>query len=152
MRHVTKSVVVDAPIERVFELSNRVQDWTEMMNDYARVEVLKREGHKTTFRLHHKNGTSWISWRVVHPLGKFALAERVTPRQPFKFMHHVWTYRALDAAHTEMSWTMQFELPEAEAHREAECCEYLLKHSADNQQQMKAYIESAFAIEQDLAS
>ena len=123
-----------------------------MMNDYAEVEVLKREGHKTTFRLHHQNGSSWISWRVIHPLGKFALAERVTPRKPFKFMHHVWTYRALDAARTEMSWTMQFELPESEAHREEECCAYLLTHSADNQQKMKAYIERVSADPEELRS
>ncbi len=143
MRSVSQSVVIDAPIDRVFALSNRVEDWPVTMDDYAGVEVLRRDGWKITFRLRHVNGTSWTSWRVVDPEARFALAERVEPRAPFKFMHHLWTYRALDGGRTEMTWTMQFELPEAQAHREEECARYLLEHSAGNQARMKKHIENA---------
>jgi aromatase len=143
MRSVSQSVVIDAPIEPVFRLTNRVEDWPSSMDDYAGVEVIAQDGWKTTFRLKHKNGTEWISWRVIDPEARVALAERVTPRAPFKFMHHLWTYRPLDAGRTEMTWTMAFELPEAQAHREDECARYLLEHSTGNQARMKKHVEIA---------
>ena len=145
MRSVSKSIRIEAPIDFVFAVSNRLESWPAMMDDCSAVEILSREGNKVTFRLKHVNGTSWSSWRVIHPGARFALAERAEPRAPFRFMHHLWTYKPLDDGATEMTWCMQFELPEPQQEREGECCEYLLKHSSGNQQRMKAYIEAAHA-------
>jgi aromatase len=147
MKHVTQSIVIDAPLDHTFDASNRVEDWPNMMDDYASIEVLQREGYKITFRLKHVNGTEWTSWRVVDREAKFALAERVDPRAPFGYMHHLWTYRALSDGRTEMTWTMAFELPEAQRHREDECARYLLEHSSVNQARMKSSIERGCARE-----
>ena len=56
-------------------------------------------------------------------------------------MHLVWTYGAVDARQTEMTWDMCFELPEDQKHQEEQWCQSMLDHTESNQKRMKAYIE-----------
>ncbi len=138
---VSQSVTLNAPLQLTFHLSNRLEDWPRMMDDYKAIEILKSEGWKTWFRLIHSNGMNWVSWRVIHPVGSFALAERYEPRAPFKFMQHLWLYRELSPEETEMTWYMNFELPNQQKEKEGELSNYLLEHSLKNQATMKNYIE-----------
>lgn len=144
MPEVDSSVVVDAPVGFTVDVSNDLERWPRMMADYESVEVLRREGWKTWFRLRHRNGSEWVSWRVIDRDGGFALAERDEPRAPFTFMQHTWLYQGLDDGRTEMTWVMTFELPAEDRPREADCCKYLGTHAAANQQIMKAYIEERY--------
>jgi aromatase len=141
MPTVRRSIIVDVPVEITFDLSNRVDIWPEMMEEYKEAEILKREGRMIWFRLRHQNGVSWTSWRMLHP-PDFACAERFEPKAPFKFMHIVWTYKAAShAGQTEMTWDMCFELPDDQKHKEDEWAESMMKHTEVNQNRMKAYIE-----------
>ena len=139
---VRRTITIDAPLPLTFEISNRLESWPEMMEDYQSVEILSREGRKVWFRLTQVDGSSWVSWRVIHPEGGFALAERHEPRAPFKFMQHVWTYRELEPRKTEMSWEMNFELPEEQQSNDARASAYMMEHAGLNQAKMKAYIEA----------
>jgi aromatase len=146
---VRRSIIVDAPLAFTFEVSNRVEDWPQIMDDYSGVEILGREGAKMFFRLHRSDGSSWVSWRVIHPDGAFALAERHEPRAPFRFMQHAWTYHALDGGRTEMTWEMHFGLPAADAERERAACAHIAASTERNQARMKAYIEGNWAASGD---
>ena len=145
MPTVRRSILVDAPLEITFDLSNRIDIWPEMMEEYKEAEILRREGRMIWFRLRHQNGVSWTSWRMLHP-PDFACAERFEPKAPFKFMHIVWTYKAAGsaggAAQTEMTWDMCFELPDDQRVNEDEWAANMLKHTELNQSRMKAYIEN----------
>lgn len=138
---VCQSVAVEAPLGLTFKISNRLEDWPRMMDEYEAIEILKREGRKIWFRLSTSNGVNWVSWRVIHPAGAFALAERYEPRAPFKFMQHVWVYHELSPQRTEMTWHMNFELPDQQKEKEDEVSKYLFEHSLRNQEKMKNYIE-----------
>jgi aromatase len=142
MPTVRRTIIVDAPVEITFDLSNRIDLWPEMMEEYEEAEILRREGRMIWFRLRHRNGISWTSWRMLHP-PDFACAERHEPKAPFKFMHIVWTYRpAGGTGQTEMSWDMCFELPDDQKAKEDEWAASMMKHTELNQSRMKAYIES----------
>jgi ribosome-associated toxin RatA of RatAB toxin-antitoxin module len=144
---VASSVVVDAPLRVTFDVSNRLEDWPAMMEDYTDVQILRREGVKVWFRLTTADGPQWVSWRVIHPNGAFALAERHEPRAPFRFMQHVWTYRELSPDRTEMSWEMTFELDDEDRALEQAACKHLLELTSKNQARMKAYIEAEHRLE-----
>ena len=140
MPTVKRSIIVDAPIDFTFELSNRIDLWPEMMAEYSEAEIIKREGRMLWFRLRHQTGNAWTSWRMLNP-PHFACAERFEPKAPFKYMHLVWTYAAVGARQTEMTWDMCFELPDEQKHQEDEWSAKMLEHTAGNQERMKVYIE-----------
>ena len=144
MHHVRRSVIVDAPVALTIEVSNQIESWPQMMDDYVAAEVLSQEGAKMWFRLSHANGSSWTSWRVVHPEAGVAIAERHEPRAPFRFMQHAWIYRSLAPERTEMTWEQTFELPDAAADQETRVAEYLVTQTERNQKTMKNYIERTF--------
>ena len=144
MPTVQRSITVNAPIEMTFDISNRIDLWPEMMEEYKEAEIVKREGRMIWFRLGHQAGNSWTSWRMLYP-PHFACAERFEPRAPFKFMHIIWTYKpGASATQTEMSWDMTFELPDDQKNKEEEWTVNMLKHTEANQQKMKVYIENQF--------
>lgn len=142
---VSRTVTVDAPRAFTFEVSNRLEDWPRMMDEYREVEILGSEGAKVFFRLRRDDGSSWVSWRVIHPDGAFALAERHEPRAPFRFMQHAWTYRAAGEHRTEMTWEMNFELPDGDEAKQRMVCAHLSEATERNQRRMKAYIEGCWA-------
>jgi aromatase len=145
MPTVRRSVTVEAPLAFTFEVSNRLEEWPRMMEDYREVEILGREGDKVFFRLHTDDGSSWVSWRVIHCDGAFAIAERHDPREPFRFMQHAWTYRSIDPGRTEMVWEMTFELADPAGGRERMACAHIAEATERNQRRMKAYIEGRHA-------
>jgi ribosome-associated toxin RatA of RatAB toxin-antitoxin module len=138
---ISCTVIINAPILRVIEMSNDVGNWPKMMSEYKDAEVIERVGQKIWFRLTHMNGSKWVSWRMVHECGCFALAERYSPRAPFKYMQHLWTYKELPEVKTEMRWRMNFALPDNNQWKEQDLCDYLSQHATQNQDSMKEYIE-----------
>ena len=142
MPTVQRSIIVDAPIETTFDISNQIDLWPQMMEEYQEAEIVKREGKMIWFRLRHQNGTTWTSWRMLHR-PEFACAERFEPKAPFKYMHIVWSYKPTgNPRQTEMLWDMRFELPDDQKHKEEEFTANMAKHTESNQQKMKAYIEN----------
>lgn len=144
MASVRKSIIVDAPVELVFKISNDLSLWPTLMPEYSSVEELDREGSKITFQLTHESGLSWTSHRYLFPDEGVAVAERDTPREPFVYMQMVWTYEKIDVDVTRMTWSMLFE-PSADSDIALEdWLERLSEHGQGNQLRMKAYIESEF--------
>ena len=52
------------PLDLVWDMTNDLENWPQLFSEYASVEILSREGDKTTFRLTmhpDENGKVW-SW------------------------------------------------------------------------------------------
>ncbi len=93
MGHTVNSVVINAPYEKVFDISNDIERWTELFGgEYKEATVEKREGNKITFKLMDDEGRTWKSWRLLFKDKNFAYAEREEPKFPFKFMKIIWLY------------------------------------------------------------
>ena len=139
---VTSSIIIDAPVSTVFDISNRIDQWPEMVPEYLKAEILDREGRKIWFRLTGNDGSSWVSWRMLYP-PVVAYAERYEPVAPFTYNHLTWAYQSLPGDRTQMTWDMMFELAEDLKPQEDQWRARMAEHTEANQASMRSYIESA---------
>ncbi|MDD4909106.1 MAG: SRPBCC family protein [Candidatus Omnitrophica bacterium] len=141
MGHTCNSIVINAPYDRIFEISNDIERWTELFGgEYKKAEVLKREGNKITFRLTDDEGKSWQSWRLLFKDEYFTYSEREEPKFPFKYMKIVWLYTPKQAG-TLLTWIQHFEMDDKAKFNDEQVEGFINKHSKDNLLIFKDVIE-----------
>ncbi|MDQ2583738.1 SRPBCC family protein [Saccharothrix yanglingensis] len=111
--HTENEVVVDAPMDVVWERTNDVERWPELFSEYASAEVLERDGNRVLFRLTmHPDPDgkvwSWVSERVADPVTRTVTARRVETG-PFEHMDIRWTYEQVDGG-VRMRWVQDFAM------------------------------------------
>lgn len=111
--HTENEVVIDAPLELVWEMTNDVESWTTLFSEYAEATVLDRRDGTVVFRLAlhpDENGKvwSWVSARTPDPASHTVRAQRVETG-PFKYMSIFWEYEQL-ADGVRMRWVQDFEM------------------------------------------
>lgn len=111
--HVDNSVVIAAPYDLVWEMTNDVASWPELFSEYASAEVLERDGDTVRFRLTtvpDENGGvwSWVSERRMDREQRTVRAHRVETG-PFAYMEIFWSYRETPDG-VEMRWVQDFHL------------------------------------------
>jgi len=143
MGHTVNSIVINAPYELVFDISNHIERWTELFGkEYASADVLERKGNEITFRLTDEDGKSWVSKRWLHKDQKFAFASRHDPMFPFKHMKIIWLYMETPEG-IKMTWIQDFEMDAKFTKFTAEQIEgFINKHSQDNMKIFKKVIEA----------
>ncbi|MFI0411608.1 SDR family oxidoreductase [Actinomadura sp. 3N508] len=115
--HTDNSIVIDAPMDLVWSMTNDVADWPQLFTEYAETEILETEGDTVTFRLSlHPDATgtvwSWVSQRTMDEASHTVHAHRVEPGN-FTYMKLHWTY-VQEAEGVRMRWRQDFEMkPEA---------------------------------------
>src|SRR4051812_4196913 len=82
--HTDNAVVIDAPLDLVWDAMNDVERWPELFTEYAAAEILEREGNRVRFRLttypdaeHGGQVWSWVSERTADPLTHTSHARRI---------------------------------------------------------------------------
>jgi aromatase len=145
MPQIQHSVQIARPPAEVFAVTNDIDNWRVLFNEYNESEVLRREEAgrftKLVFRLRNKEGAAWQSWRLLDHQDLVAVAQREDPLYPFLYMHLTWTYRAADGG-TLMTWTQDFELDPALETPLATVVARMDAHGRDNQVRIKGLIES----------
>ena len=143
MGHTVNSIIINAPYNLVFDISNQIERWTELFGkEYAKADVLERKGHEITFRLTDEDGKSWVSKRWLYKDLKFAYAQRWDPLFPFKFMKIVWFYHETSEG-IKMTWIQDFEMDPGFTKFTAEQIEgFVNEHSQHNMKIFKKVIES----------
>lgn len=116
--HTDNAIVIDAPMDLVWNMTNDVGSWPRLFGEYASAEILEREGPTVRFRLtthpdEQGRVWSWVSERTPDPGTRTVTARRVETG-PFEYMNLRWEYRSLDAG-VEMRWMQDFEM-KADAH------------------------------------
>ena len=111
--HTDNSIVINAPLELVWEMTNDVANWPNLFTEYAQAEIMEREGDRVLFRLSmhpDENGTvwSWVSERTADPATHTVKAHRVETG-PFAYMQIQWFYEAVEGG-THMRWVQDFEM------------------------------------------
>lgn len=142
MGHTRNSIVINAPYSIVFDISNKIERWTELFGkEYVKAEVLERKGNEITFRLTDDENKSWVSKRWLYKDLKFAYASRWEPMFPFEFMKIVWFYVDVPDG-VEMIWIQDFRMDSKFTKFTAEQIEgFINKHSQDNLKIFKEVIE-----------
>ncbi|QHC22470.1 SRPBCC family protein [Streptomyces sp. GS7] len=115
--HTENDITIAAPLDLVWDMTNDLENWPHLFSEYASVEVLERDGDRTTFRLTmhpDENGTvwSWVSERVVDR-ASFTVRARRVETGPFAHMDIHWKYTEIPGG-TSLHWTQDFAMkPEA---------------------------------------
>jgi aromatase len=121
MGHTVNSIIINAPYEKIFDISNDITRWTELFGgEYKKAEIVKKEDNKIIFKLTNDQGQTWQSWKLLFKDKFFTYAEREEPKFPFKFMKIIWLYTPRPSG-IEMTWIQHFEVEG-----------FINKHSRDN--------------------
>lgn len=143
MGHTCNSIIINAPYDLVFDISNDIPRWTELFGgEYQKAEVKKKEGNKITFRLTDYEGKSWQSWKLLFKERYFTYAEREEPKFPFKYMKIIWLYTQKPEG-VQMSWIQHFEMDEKAKFNDEQVEGFINKHSKENLLIFKQMIEAA---------
>jgi len=141
MGHTCNSVIINAPYDLVFDISNDIVRWTELFgSEYKKAEIVKKEDNKITFRLTDDEDKSWISWRLLYKDKFFTYSERQEPKFPFKYMKIIWLY-TLKPEGVELTWIQHFSMDEKAKFNDEQVEGFINKHSKENLLIFKAKIE-----------
>jgi aromatase len=111
--HTDNEIVINAPLELTWRVTNDVDDWPNLFSEYASVEVLERDGNRVVFRLTmhpDRDGQvwSWVSERIADPATRTVRARRIETG-PFDHMHIQWVYDEVPGG-TRMRWIQDFAM------------------------------------------
>lgn len=141
MGHTCNSIVINAPYDLVFDISNDIPRWTELFGaEYQKAEVLEKKDNKITFRLTDEDAKSWVSWRLLFKDKYFAYAQRHEPMFPFKYMKIIWLYTPKPEG-IEMTWIQHFEMDEKAKFNDAQIEGFINEGSQVNLKIFKEIIE-----------
>ncbi|MDX3457585.1 SRPBCC family protein [Streptomyces sp. ME02-8801-2C] len=145
--HTDNHIVIDAPIDVVWQMTNDVPNWPDLFSEYASAEVLERDGETVLFRLtmhpdEDGNVWSWVSRRTSDPETRSVRAERVETG-PFDFMKIFWEYTEEPGGGVRMRWVQDFHMkPQAPATDEA-MTEHLNRNTKVQMALIKEKVEAA---------
>jgi len=148
MAQTDNAIVINAPFQLVWDMTNDVANWPSLFSEYASAEILATVGGTTRFRLTmhpDEEGRiwSWVSERTADQRTKTVQARRVEPG-PFEYMNIAWTYRDI-AEGVEMRWTQEFRMrPDAPA-SDGEMTKHLNGNTAIQMKRIKNLIEEVAA-------
>ena len=140
MAHTKNTITIKAPYDRVFDITNDIERWPELFDEYTDAKVLAREGSKITFQLTNNQGNSWRSSRILDKVNKVCTAQREEPMFPFKYMNLKWTYEEKEGV-VNMTWEQDFEMDPTAKFNDAQAEELINKHSVENMKRIKELIE-----------
>ena len=141
MGHTCNSIIIDAPYDLIFDISNDIPRWTELFGgEYKKAEIVKKESNKITFRLTDDEGKSWISFRLLFKDNYFTYSQREEPKFPFKYMKIIWLYTSKPDG-VEMTWIQHFEMDDSAKFNDQQVEGFINKHSQENLKIFKELIE-----------
>ncbi|GLW63953.1 hypothetical protein Arub01_21970 [Actinomadura rubrobrunea] len=144
--HTDNSIVINAPMDLVWDMTNDVESWPRLFSEYAAAEILERDGDTIRFRLTlhpDENGTvcSWVSERTPDPATRTVRARRIETGV-FQYMNLYWEYEEVDGG-VRMRWTQDFAMkPQAPLDDEAMTAR-LNRNTAVQMQRIKRIVEEA---------
>ena len=111
--HTEQSIVIRAPFQLVWDMTNDVAGWPRLFTEYAAAEIIERTGDTVTFRLTmhpDENGKvwSWVSQRRADTGRREVHAHRVETG-PFEYMKIFWSYAEEDDG-VRMTWIQDFHM------------------------------------------
>lgn len=143
MGHTCNSIIINAPYDLVFDISNDIPRWTELFgSEYKKAEILKKEANKLIFQLTDDEDKTWVSWRLLYKDNFFTYSERHEPKFPFNFMKIIWLYTQKPEG-VELTWIQHFQMDAKAKFNDEQVEGFINKHSKENLLIFKRVIEAA---------
>lgn len=145
MGHTCNSILIKAPYEKIFDISNDIPRWTELFGgEYKEAKVVKKEDNKIVFQLTDDEGHSWQSFRLLFKKDYFAYAERLEPKFPFEYMKIIWLYTPAPEG-VILTWIQHFTMGKKAKFNDEQVEGFINKHSQENLEIFKRVIEKEAA-------
>ncbi len=146
MGYIRNAVLIHAPVEDVFRLTNNVRTWPDLFTEYMSSEVLEETDDSVTFQLTthpDENGTqwSWVSTRWTNAERKSTYSKRNPASGPFKQMELRWWYDSIDGTSTVMTWEQEFTMKPDAPFSEQAATDHLNRQTRIQQQVIKERVE-----------
>ncbi|MDQ0908904.1 aromatase [Streptomyces canus] len=147
--HTDNSIVINAPMDLVWERTNDIESWPRLFGEYSSAEILHREGNTVRFRLSlhpDEDGKvwSWVSERTSDEATRTTRSHRVETG-PFKYMFLFWEYEQLDAG-VRLRWVQDFEMKPGAPLDDSGMAERINRNSRVELALIKERLESVHAL------
>ena len=147
MPRTDNTTEIKAPLDVVWERLNDVESWPTLFTEYAKAEILERNGDSLKFRLttfpdpeYDGKVWSWVSERTVDPKTHTVKARRIETG-PFEYMNIEWYFEPTDDG-TRMRWVQEFAMgPTAPASND-EAEEYINRNTKVQMEAIKEKLEA----------
>jgi aromatase len=141
------SIVINAPLETVWQITNDVERWPSLFSEYASADIMERNGETVVFRLTthpDENGKiwSWVSERTTDPARHSVKAHRIETG-PFQFMNIEWYYEEGEGG-TRMRWVQEFTMKPGAPLNDAQAEVYLNTNTQKQMALIKQRIEESY--------
>ena len=146
--HTDNSVVIDKPLDEVWQRMNDLENWTNLFTEYSDVEILERDGNTVKFRLttqpdpeYDGQVWSWTSERTMDPASYTTKSHRIETG-PFEYMNIEWYFEPENGG-TKMRWVQDFSMRESAPANDEQAEEYLNNNTAEQMKAIKERLESS---------
>ena len=141
-------IVIDAPLEEVWRITNDVPNWPSLFTEYATAEILEQNADTIRFRLtmhpdEQGKVWSWVSERTVDPRNHSVKARRVETG-PFEFMNIEWYYQPVEGG-TKMRWVQEFTMKPGAPANDEQMEQYINNNTKTQMAIIKERIEQRLA-------
>jgi aromatase len=145
MPRAVHAVVITGQLDDIFTVTNDLERWPELFQEYQEALILNRSEYgrfvRLDFELQNAEGQRWRSWRLLDRQNHEAIAQRQEPLYPFLYMHLIWRYEQLDEG-VRMTWIQDFEMDPAAPVTNEQALQNMLAHMAKNQAHFKEVLEA----------
>jgi aromatase len=146
--HTDNSVDINAPLDVVWERMNDVESWPNLFSEYAKAEIIERDGNTIKFRLtthpdpeYDNQVWTWVSERTVDPSSHSVKAHRIETG-PFEYMNIEWYFEPVDGG-TRMRWVQDFSMKATAPADDEQAQEYINRNTREQMQVIKERLEGA---------
>jgi aromatase len=146
--HTDNDVVINAPLDVVWERMMDVEGWPDLFSEYAKAEVTERDGDTIKFRLtthpdpdYEGQVWSWISERTADPASHSSKSRRIETG-PFEYMNIEWYFEEADGG-TRMRWVQDFSMKPGAPANDEQAEEYMNKNTKTQMGVIKERLEAA---------
>jgi aromatase len=148
MAHTHNEIIVNAPLQEVWDALNDLENWPNLFTEYSSLEILARDGDLTRFRLtthpdpdHGGQVWSWVSERTVYPENYTSCAWRIETG-PFEYMKIDWRFEAVPEG-TLVVWKQCFGMKPSAPANDEQATEYLNRNTRIQMRAVKERLEAA---------
>ncbi|MEW2142288.1 SRPBCC family protein [Micromonospora vinacea] len=148
--HTDNAVVINAPFDLVWDLTNDIPNWPSLFSEYATTEVLSTSADgAVVFRLTmHPDPAgrvwSWVSERVPDRADGVVRSRRLETGA-FKYMNLFWEYTEIPDGGVRMRWVQDFEMRPGGHTDDEGMTAHLNRTTREQQARIREIVEKAAA-------
>jgi len=146
--HTDNQVTIEAPLEFVWDRMMDIESWPQLFSEYAKAEVIERDGDRIQFRLtthpdpdYEGQVWSWVSERVADPASHTSKSRRIETG-PFEFMNIEWYFEEVNGGGTNMRWVQDFSMKPSAPANDEQAQEYMNKNTKTQMGVIKEKLEA----------